>query len=119
MVYGAIAQSIGQIAGTIVRSIARYNRYESKIFDSAYRGFPRGVGRGVRHGYVAGSVGGSLINQQDPRKDNGILSPQLDETPSGQFNKAYRRPTRRRYRRYSNKCRPRYRYRKSRRNGYF
>ncbi len=68
---------IARIAGTIVKTVIRYNRYERQLFKTAYRGVPRGVARGARHGYVAGSVIGSLIAPDSPGNDkNGFQEKQ-------------------------------------------
>ncbi len=98
-------QTIGRIFGTVTKSLARYNRYESKLFDSAYRGFPRGFGRGARHGYIAGSVLGSLINDDDGTGENGF--PQQGAPPKARkLREAYRRYPRRFSRRYPDSCYP-------------
>ncbi len=55
------------IVGTIVKQLPRlvkayrtYNKYESKAFARAWKGYPRSVRKGVRHGFVGGSVIGSV-----------------------------------------------------------
>ncbi len=74
--------TVGRIFGTIARGFARYNRYESKLFDSAYRGFPRSVRRGARHGYIGGTIAGSLISQNGILDENGLQTP---ESNNGYF----------------------------------
>ncbi len=72
MVVGTVIQQIFRIGGVAAKQIARYNRYEQKLFKSAYRGFPPGFGRGARHGYVAGSIAGSLINPQNGVQNDAL-----------------------------------------------
>ncbi len=79
-----------------IRAFTRYNRYESKVFDSAYRGFPRSVRRGARHGYIGGTIIGSLISQDDVETENGfpeIFSPYVEKT--NKFKETYSRYPRR------------------------
>ncbi len=73
-----------RIATTVARGIARYNKYESKLFDSAYRGFPRSVRRGARHGYLAGTISGTLINKDDVGTNGGFQKPSNELPSSGQ-----------------------------------
>ncbi len=65
-------QTISRIFGVAARQIVRYNRYESKLFERAYRGVPRDIARGARHGYVGGSVVGSLISNPADDLSNGV-----------------------------------------------
>ncbi len=102
-------QTISRVFGVAARQIARYNRYESKLFKSAYRGFPRGFGRGARHGYVAGSIVGSLINDPGQDLSNGFPS----QSPSRKFTEKRRgskygssRYNKYRFRQRLPRCRP-------------
>ncbi len=93
-----------RIATTIAKGIVRYNKYESKLFGTAYRGFPRGIRRGVRHGWVAGTIAGSLINQNGEDNGNAILQPQKQRyvPTTGKQYQTYRRQPRR----ISRRCPP-------------
>ncbi len=96
-------QTIGRIFGTVGRAFARYNRYESKLFDAAYSGFPRSVRRGARHGYIAGSVLGSLINQDDEGIGDDGLSTSTRSPKVPASSKYYQ--TRGRFSTRRNRCR--------------
>ncbi len=92
-------QTIARIAGVVGRTFARYNRYESKLFDTAYSGFPRSVRRGARHGYILGSISGTLINQDDEGigDDGQIPFTRTPKVPSSRkYDKTYRRQSTRR-----------------------
>ncbi len=99
MVLGKILIDVATVVG---RTVGRYYKYESKIFDSAYRGIPRDISRGARHGYVAGSVLGQLIGEDDGVDEDGIFTPKTKPSPN-QFKKTYQRRTRSTSRRYSNR----------------
>ncbi len=64
MVFPVIVQVVWRAAPIIVRAVQKYYKYESKLFNKAYRGVPKGIGYGVRHGYVAGSVIGSYFSSE-------------------------------------------------------
>ncbi len=55
-----------------IRYGSKYYAYESKAFNTLYRGFPQSktIGRGVRHGLTGGSVIGSLIADDSPGNGN-------------------------------------------------
>ncbi len=88
MVLSTVIQ-VGRIA---VKAFVRYNKYEAKLFQRAYRGVPRGIARGARHGYVAGSIIGSLIGD-DTIVNGGNATPQKESelTPSRSQYKTRRR----------------------------
>ena len=106
MVYGAIAQGIYQGARIAIRAIGKYNKYERKLFNFAYRGYPNRVRRGVIHGHVAGQVAGFLINEDDGINDDDGQNGNQVFTPS-KYNKTRNRQSRQ----FSNYCKPRKRRR--------
>ncbi len=55
----------------VVKAIRTYQRYESKLYDDAYRGFPRYIKRGVRHGGAIGAGVGSIFT---PSGDEDLSS---------------------------------------------
>ncbi len=90
MVLSAVIQ-VGRIA---VKAYVRYNKYEAKLFQRAYRGVPRGIARGARHGYVAGSIIGSLIGDDTiVNGGNGVPKKETKFTPSRSQYKTRRRRT--------------------------
>ncbi len=111
-------QTVGRIFGIAARTFTRFNRYESKIFDAAYSGFPRSIRRGARHGYIAGSVLGQLINEDDGTGDNGFPQ-QGPSAKAGKFSKARSGYTRRFSRRNANRCYPNRKRRQSRRKQFY
>jgi len=94
---------IGQVAA---RAITRYNRYESKLFDSAYRGFPRSVGRGARHGYIGGTIAGTLLGNDAPDTPGNELQKPFQKSPKYASQTYQQNKTRRRQ---TGRCNPRYR----------
>ncbi len=65
MVFPIVVQAVFRIAPIAVAVVKRYYKYESKLFNKAYKGINPGISYGVRHGYVAGSVIGSAFSPVD------------------------------------------------------
>ncbi len=76
MVIGVILREAFRAATIVAKGYAKYNKYESKAFARAWRGYPRSVRLGTRHGFVAGSVIGSVIGSPMDGNDNGFSSEQ-------------------------------------------
>ncbi len=94
MVVGTIIQGIYQTARIAIKAYSRYNKYERKLFNFAYRGYPARVRRGAIHGHIVGQIAGNFINQGEEEFDDGFQ--QTTELPSSRpYDKTYRRPTRR------------------------
>ncbi len=90
MVLSTVIQ-VGRIA---VKAYLRYNKYEAKLFQRAYRGVPRGIARGARHGYVAGSIIGSLIGDDTiVNGGNALPKKETEQSPSRSQYKTRRRRT--------------------------
>ncbi len=88
MVIGVVLREAYRVATIVVRAYSRYNKYESKAFARAWKGYPGAVRKGTRHGFVVGSVVGSVIGSPMDGNDNGFSSEQkLSKTDK--FDKKY------------------------------
>ncbi len=116
MVIGVVLREAFRAATIVAKGYAKYNKYESKAFARAWRGYPRSVKLGTRHGFVTGSVIGSVIGQPMDGSDIGFSQEQKLPTPD-KFDKKYsqrRRPftdsysNRKNYKSFRRQCKPRY-----------
>ncbi len=88
MVIGVVLREAFRAVTIVGRAYARYNKYESKAFARAWKGYPGAVRKGTRHGFVLGSVIGSVIGSPMDGNDNGFSSEQkLSKTDK--FDKKY------------------------------
>ncbi len=76
MVIGVILREAFRAATIVAKGYAKYNKYESKAFARAWRGYPRSVRLGTRHGFVTGSVIGSVIGSPMEGSDIGFSQEQ-------------------------------------------